>query len=57
MTQQNITIETARKKLGSRAENMKDQDIQEILDTLYLLCDQTVTNLVEKHGKELHNAN
>lgn len=48
MTQQNITIEQARAKLGSRAEKMKDADIQAIINSLYFLCEQVVEDLINK---------
>lgn len=47
-----ITVDLARQKLGDRAKNMKDQDVQEILNSLYFLCEQVVKNVYNNAGKE-----
>ena len=53
MIQQNINIEMAREKLGSRADKMKDKDIQEVLNSLYFLCEQVLQgHAVDR--KEIH---
>lgn len=41
----NINIDQARKRLGKSVEMMKDKDIQEILNTIYFLCERVVEDI------------
>lgn len=54
MIYQNINPKIAREKLGEISRKMSDKDIQEILNCLYFMCDQTVNGLWEKDSKELN---
>lgn len=40
-----ITIEIARQKLGKKAEQMTDKQVQTVLNSLYALCERVVTNI------------
>ena len=48
-SQKPITVEYARSKLGKKAENMTDKQIQDLLNTLRLLCNKTIDAVIEKH--------
>lgn len=49
-SQKPITIEYARAKLGKKAENMTDKQIQDILNMLRLICNKTIDAVVgENH--------
>ncbi len=47
MTQKTITIEHARQKLGERGEKMSDQQIQNLINTLRLLCNKAIDSVIE----------
>jgi len=42
---QNITIKQARLKLGKKAENMSDKQVEQVLNFLYTLCGRIVDTL------------
>lgn len=48
MTQKEITIELARKKLGERGERMTERQIVDLLATLRLLCNKVIDSVVDK---------
>lgn len=48
MTQQIITIEYARQKLGERGKKMTDKEISNLLSTLRILCNKVIDSVVEK---------
>ncbi|HSW88011.1 MAG TPA: hypothetical protein VLG12_02500 [Candidatus Saccharimonadales bacterium] len=45
-----ITIEHARKRLGKKADNMTDKQINDILNMLRLICNKTIDAVVDKKG-------
>lgn len=49
---QNITIKQARLKLGKKAENMTDKQVEQVLNFLYKLCGRVVDTVVERTNYE-----
>lgn len=45
-----ITIEYARQKLGKKAEQMTDKQIEDLLNLLRVLCNKAISSVVEKNG-------
>jgi hypothetical protein len=50
MTKHNITVEQARKRLGDKAQNLSDKQVEGILNMLYTLSERVV-NQVTRGGK------
>lgn len=44
-----VSVEQARAVLGSRANNMTDQEINSLLTLLRSLCDKAINLAIEKH--------
>jgi hypothetical protein len=48
---QNITIKQARLKLGKKAENMSDEQVKQVLNFMYTLCERVVDTLEVRKEK------
>ncbi len=51
-----VTVDQARQMLGEKSKNMKDSDIQSILDFLYLLSNEVIETFWQT-SKGDNNAN
>ena len=49
---QNITIKQARLKLGKKAENMSDKQVERVINFLYTLCGWVADLAVERRPNE-----
>jgi hypothetical protein len=49
---QNITIKQARLKLGNKAENMTDKQVERVINFLYTLCGWVADLAVERRPNE-----
>jgi hypothetical protein len=44
-----ITVDYAREKLGKKAEQMTDQQINEIINTLTRLCNISINSIIKQN--------
>jgi|GEM_PF-7099214 len=50
MTQKTISVELARRKLGDKATNMSDKQIEELLNFIYSLCKRVICTKIDKEN-------
>lgn len=51
MSEKVITIQHVRQKLGEKAEQMTDTQINSLLSTLRFLCNRTIDSVTEEENK------